>query len=416
MGFVLDGVYNDKVYDYKEVSTQTVVDLFNLADVLATRGNKASEVCLFQLDKTKCRVIKGQQRIINSLTIPCKFTTNTDKGETISVIYFETKNKKKNKVGAMSTDYLPRKLFFGKKVTPISKGKYNDKIVFLALSPMCGTSPLYKLGTEKSYNLKDLDKEAIDYIENKQREFEVQSIIFAGAEKVVRLRAKGLGILGVDEMQAHEVRATLSKQLDRHIGEGKLDKFITDFNAPYSGIKGQILDCLDRGYIVAEKLDGNIWVYKWGPEVTEMNRNTICKVPRGLAPKEYFMDFMYNNWELHRQVIERAIKRAPTDKIEQAVVEFHKDLTNQEAEESAGPKKPTEMTNKELVMEAIMLGLVSHNPESKTVHWVTSKGIQKDPLFEANAHLWVAKFETELSNDDLAKKLRQKIQGKRINQ
>jgi len=413
MGLILDGTWKDKFYDDAQMSGKQVAELFEVAVELFDKKERLGKNVQFELHSSKRKTIRGQKRMIKQFSLPSTFT-KTKGGDTITITYFDKKIMKKDKdTGKPYPMLTPRKVTSDRMVASYDVDKYMDKIVYFSLHHQCHTSPLADSDGEKMYGLKLHGKEAKVYLDSKREQSYLYNKIFSDPVMILRLRAKGLGINNVDNMQDESVRKVLSEKLDAAIAgvNGQnFKKFESDFNAPYSGIRGQVQECLDKGYFVKKQV-GERTVYYWKPKM-EMT-GEICKVPRHKHPVDFLVDHMVSNWDTYHTYIKNAIRYGDRTN-ENTVNEFEDEMRQQ----SAKKKKVSQMSIGDVVQEAVRLSAIVYNVVDKGVYLYDPKsknGLASDPFMVAELATWSAEVEAELSNKpELLKKISQKINGKRL--
>ena len=193
MGLIVDGTWKGKFYDQEQMPAMKVAEIFNITQDVFPKGKKAGKAVLFELDKTKRKVVRGQQRVIKQIQIPTQFTKSIN-GDTITIIYFDKKVQKRDGDGNLAQHLTPRKIALDRQVCSFLPTRDSDKIVYLALHGHCSTSPLSAKDDEKSWGLKDVDKEAMVYLSSKREESRMRNKIFTDDISVLRMRAKGINL------------------------------------------------------------------------------------------------------------------------------------------------------------------------------------------------------------------------------
>lgn len=409
MGFILDGVYKDKKYEKEEVSASVVAEIFDIKKDLFPKGIKSDVPVDFAFDKSKQAQVNGHKRCIHRLSLPTKFTASVD-GESISITYFEKKVDRKNKKSGESyTETLPAKLTMDRKVNKYGPRKFADKIVYFALHPQCSTSPLHKLGDERSFGHKDYDKEAVIYLEAKKEENLVMSEIWSMPEPILRLRAKGLGVANVDAMSYQTIQANLLTRLERaklNADGESMKAFMAKWNSGHSSIKGQVQECVDAAYIEMKSIPGGKIQWSWKDGLSAVDKDVICVVERGMQPFDFLLNHLTANWDTYRGIVLNALAHGNTENDESA----HE---NEAALAASGKGAKKVVTAKEVAESALSNNLVIFNPATKGIHYITKDGLDKEPFMVAELTTYMAEFAVELEkNKDLFTLIKQKLQGK----
>lgn len=401
MGLILDGTWKGVAYDNEQMKAQKVAKIFGLdAELFPPKGSTKAPYVQFELDKSKCRNVGGQDRMIKQEQMPCSFTATQD-GDTVTVYYFKTKRNK----GDGEYELSPRKIALDKKVTSYNRIKNADLIVYLALHKLCSTSPLADKAGPKTYGLKNHGKESMEYLLVKKQEQELYAKIFQDPIKLVRIRAKGIKIPNVDNMDDELVRAELAKRLDKAVKNGTFETFLNEYNAPYSGIRGMAQECIDRGVLTQKTVGQGYWSWQWGQGQPKSGQ--LCKVERGQHPTDFLVDFLVNNWDAYHSYIEQALKVAHQDK-GGYVEQFEQSLKEDKA------KAPKDMSVEQLVDEAVKSAFVMYNPATKAVHLVKGGKLTPKPIMVPQGlPTWVSELKSTVTTDpELKKKLVAKLQAK----
>jgi len=409
MGLIVDGTWKGEFYDQEQMPAQKVAKIFGIHGEIFPKKTKQS--IQFELHKSKRKIVRGQQRIVKQIQIPTQFTKSSG-GDTVTIIYFDKKVQKRDPEGRITSQLTPRKLILDRKVVSYKIDKYADTVVYLALHNQCHTSPLANLTDEKSWGLKDHAKEAEVYLYNKRIENTLRNKIFTDPIELLRMRAKGINIANVDNMDDEAVRASILQKMENAISgrsNENFEAFNNKFNAPYSGIKGYVQECMDRAHIKRRVATGGKYVYFWRKGLTITG--DIVTIPRGKEPKEFLVDHIVGQWETYRKHILDAIKYG-TDMNNDSVADFEQDVVKEKA-----IKPVKEMSIQDICDEAIKTAIVMYNPVTKGIHLVSSKTkkLEKDPFMAVDLQTWAEELRHELSeNSELLKKVKQKLNGKRL--
>lgn len=419
MGLILHGTWKGKKYNREEINAHELAKVMGIKEQLFPENAKDKSFVQFELDLTKRRNINGQKRQIKRETIVSTFSVSK-KGDSVTITYFSNRQDViDEKTGHSSTILTPRKVELNKHITTFSREEVADLIVYVALHKKCGTSPLHRKGDPVAYSLKNLVKESNDYLEQKLAEKDLSDEILKEHIDLIRVRAKGLAIPGVDDMSDNVVRAEMLRRLDDAVKGVKGKSFVAfekKYNAPYSTIRGQVQECLDRGSIVAVSAGGK-WHFDWSDTASGAGR--ICTVPQGKSPNEYLFDFMVSNWSVHHKAVKESNSISKeSDSNKKLVDEFNKELrskdVSEDSPENKGPKAVKDSSVLELIKEAEESFLLTYDHSSKGVKYFTSKGLEKDPVMAVEFKGWQDAFAKRLLEEPtLLKSLQGKIISKR---
>lgn len=410
MSFIVDGVYKEKYYEKEEMSAAKLAELFGIQKDIFPKGVKSDVPVDFAFDSSKQKTVNGQKRCIHKLQLPTTFTASVD-GETISITYFESKAQRKNKkTGENFIETLPRKLPLDRKVSRFSPSRFADRIVYFALHPQCSTSPLHKLGNERSFGHKDYDKEAVVYLKNKLEENAIMNEILTMPESTLKLRAKGMEIPNADTLSKEGLQAALMTRLERAklSADGEsLKAFQAKWTSGYSSIRGQIQECVDAAYIEMRSIPGGKVQWSWKDGLSAVDKDIICTVEKGLQPFDFLLNHITANWDTYRNIVLNALKHGNTDNDESA--HENEDVLAGTIKTDKKVLTPTDIAN-----NAAAANLIVYNPATKGIHFVSSKdGMDKEPFMVAELTTYMAQFALELEkNKDLLTTVKQKLQGK----
>jgi len=414
MGLILNGNVKGESYKDKSVSAEELMDIFEVTD----RMKKLGSSMRFDLDESKVRKVGSDTLHPQQEAIMCT-TTGTIDGDLFELTYFKSRVSKKQG-GNSYYEYKPRKIYIQGMSLGVNLKKDKELAVYMFLHQFCKSSPTRPAGARIVYDVHDSASKAEAQFKQNQAVMNIREQIMKDSVDVLILKAQGLNLGGMSNKEDFEVRMILMEYFDKMKRAGQMNKFIEQFNSPYSLFSGLIREAIQRSILVKEAKSGK-FIYKWGVGTNDAGREAYS-VPAGQAPLEALIQYASNNYEFFLKNIENEIIKSK-NKLD--VMKYAEDIRTswnkgvivrkEEVDSEELTKSVGDMSVLEIVEAAANLDCIECNRKDKGIYFIKGGELDGKPLMTVEDRSeWVENFSTFLEleeNSKLLITLKRKVTG-----
>jgi len=416
MGLIINGNINGKSYSDQMVSADEVLEIFKLKEEFARLG----KVLRFDLDESKLKKAGGEILHPQQEAIMCT-TNGTINGDNFELIYFKTRTRISSPSKGTGVEYNlnPRKILIVGMSHMVNLMDNKEMGVFMYLHQSCVESPVRHIGSRVIYTVHDSERKSKEAFKKNRLIMDVYEELMKGNIMDLRLKAQGLRLGNMTKKEDDIVRMELVAHFEKMKQQGKMNKFIEEFNAPYSMFTGLVMEAINRA-ILQQKQGKGRFEYVWGPG-TDMEGNVACVVPAGEQPVEALIKYAHGNYEYFLSKIDGEIQKdkkreklgSYLERIKNRMNEPN-EITDEEIVEIEA-LSAYEMGIPELIVSAVEHDCIEYNRKTKEVYLVAKGELEEDACFiPKEGEDWKEAFTDFLNDDknsDLLKTIRQKLNG-----
>jgi hypothetical protein len=411
MSLIINGTVKGKSFEDKQISAKEVLELFGLKE----RFKRLDKTLRFDVVERKTKRSNGQIQHPERVAIMC-ITQATVDGDSFELIYYKTRVRKDSKGGKTYYDMNPRKVYIEGGSLPINTDQDLDLAVFLYLHSQNETSPVRIPSTRANFKLHDGAAQAENIFRENSIIFQITNSILKDDVNALRLKAQGLRLGNFANKDEMTVRSALLERFNKAKAEGKISKFIEDFNNPASMFTGIILEAVARG-IITTKPDKGQYIYVWGANTKEKG-SVVCRVLKGETPIEYLIKYAQNNYEYFMKTLEKEILNDQKRHGLESADEEIEGLAQALSASSFGKTDPLEGSSahkvdmKTLVEAAVHYGVIEYSRRDNAIFNLKGDEYAGDALFQATQKDWKTEYANwleETANNEAAKKLKSQV-------
>lgn len=416
MGLILNGTIGNNRYEDQQVSAKELMDIFGIRDDLKRLG----KVIRFDLADRKIRKQGNETLHPQQQAVLC-MTNGTHEGEHYELLYYKQRTRKDGMNSkTIVYDYKPRKIYIQGVSHAVNTAEDLELAVFMYIHNDNVDSPTRKQGTRYTYKLHDNLKQAEDMFKHNTLIFNITQRIMNDDINALKLKAQGLKLGNFAEKTDVEVRSTLLEHFEKYKMSGRVNKFVEEFNSPYSTFTGIIMEAVQRG-ILQQKADKGQFVYVWGTK-TDQSGKVACKIPKGEMPIEYLVKYAQANYEMFLKTIEQEIKkdedyRGLSDALSSVYVYSENEL-QEDKPVSSTASTPHEMNLSELVDKGLTYGVIEYNRSDKNIYFIKDEEYELPAILSVNdSKKWKEELTLYLNGNegtDVQKSMRKKLHGKML--
>ena len=412
MGLILNGSVYGKSYSDQTVTAEELLEIFQLKDKFKRLGT----VLRFDLDESMMRKSGGEILHPQQVGLMC-ITSGSYEGDNFELIYFKTRVRKEAPTGTYY-DFKPRKVYISGVSHAVNVKENKELAVYMFLHQNCMNSPTRKPGSRVIYKVHDAEEKSKEAYKKNKTIMGIYEELMTDDVDVLRLKAQGLKLGNMSHRTDEEVRMVIVEHFEKMRSQGKMNKFVEQFNSPYSMFTGLIMEAIQRNILVQTPNRG-FFDYKWGPG-TDLEGRVACTVPKGETPIEALIQYAQGNYEYFLTTIEKEInkdkERAGINKyLDKIKDNWSRGIMVSDLDKDSEVKSAFEMDADELIRFALGNDALELNRLDKKVYLISKGEIDGEHIFVPVDHtVWVPEFAIFLedeANKDLNKKLRQKVQG-----
>ena len=195
-------------------------------------------------------------RVRPGYDFPAKFNYRTKSGRTHEIRYADQMPVPKESTEGRTFTYSPRMLAFEGEMEYVNTDE--DKAIFFYLYPVCKDSPCRTNKSPYEWHFVDDEAKANARIESIEKKREAMRFVDTLHGQALFIIAKSLRIPGAHRMDERSVLAEVSDY-----AMSKPEEFLKRADSQVAQIEGLIIDAIDRGIFVMEKVY-NMKQWKWG--------------------------------------------------------------------------------------------------------------------------------------------------------